>query len=183
MSDGLYAHDLSVAGGRRQAQVTRDDRASGKEWQAQVTRRLSCLRMSLFPASFLALSPAARELLVAMLADDPRDRPSAAAVLRHPFITTADSSADAQREMGDLVRERMRDLAKLRCGAAFYLCDTMLVVCSLHVTSPTQPRARCGSAAVRPLCSCVASSRMMWLHRVATCVLHAAACASHGNHA
>ncbi|EFJ40791.1 hypothetical protein VOLCADRAFT_119868 [Volvox carteri f. nagariensis] len=64
---------------------------------------------------FLSLSSAARELLLAMLADDPRDRPSCAEVLRHPFITAADGDAQrAHREIEISVRRRMRELAQLR---------------------------------------------------------------------
>ncbi|GLC43239.1 hypothetical protein PLESTB_001495300 [Pleodorina starrii] len=63
---------------------------------------------------FLSLSSAARELLLAMLADDPRDRPSCMEVLRHPFITAVDSNAEAHREMSAEVRRRMRDLHRIR---------------------------------------------------------------------
>ncbi|KAG2496219.1 hypothetical protein HYH03_005817 [Edaphochlamys debaryana] len=48
------------------------------------------------------------------MADDPNARPSCMEVLHHPFIAAVDSNMDAHREMGDLVRRRMRDLAKLR---------------------------------------------------------------------
>ncbi len=80
------------------------------------TLRFPILRLPAPPSSFLALSSTARSLLLSMLADDPAARPSAAAVLRHPFITAVDSNAEAQREMGDVVRRRMVELAQLRCG-------------------------------------------------------------------
>ncbi|GIL80812.1 hypothetical protein Vretimale_9418 [Volvox reticuliferus] len=63
---------------------------------------------------FLSLSSAARELLLAMMADDPRVRPTCMEVLRHPFITAVDSNAEAHREIEESVRRRMRDLAQLR---------------------------------------------------------------------
>ncbi|KXZ55337.1 hypothetical protein GPECTOR_3g469 [Gonium pectorale] len=63
---------------------------------------------------FLSLSNAARDLLLAMLADDYKKRPSAADVLRHPFIAAVDATSEAHREMGEVVRRRMRELAQLR---------------------------------------------------------------------
>ncbi|GIL50852.1 hypothetical protein Vafri_6844 [Volvox africanus] len=63
---------------------------------------------------FLSLSSAARELLLAMMADDPRVRPTCMEVLRHPFITAVDSNAEAHREIEESVRRRMRELAQLR---------------------------------------------------------------------
>ncbi|KAG2496223.1 hypothetical protein HYH03_005821 [Edaphochlamys debaryana] len=63
---------------------------------------------------FQSLSQPARELCLAMMADSPKDRPTCLEVLRHPFIAAVDSNMDAHREMGDVVRRRMRDLAKLR---------------------------------------------------------------------
>ncbi|KAG2496244.1 hypothetical protein HYH03_005842 [Edaphochlamys debaryana] len=62
---------------------------------------------------FLSLSPTARDLLLRMLADDPGARPSCMDVLHHPFIAAVDSNMDAHREIGDVVRKRMRELAKL----------------------------------------------------------------------
>ncbi|GIM05005.1 hypothetical protein Vretimale_9477 [Volvox reticuliferus] len=63
---------------------------------------------------YLSLSSAARELLLAMMADDPRVRPTCMEVLRHPFITAVDSNAEAHREMGAAVRGRIRDLHRIR---------------------------------------------------------------------
>ncbi|KAG2496245.1 hypothetical protein HYH03_005843 [Edaphochlamys debaryana] len=63
---------------------------------------------------FLSLSPTARDLLLRMLADDPGARPSCMDVLHHPFIAAVDSNMDAHREIGDVVRKRMRELAQLR---------------------------------------------------------------------
>ena len=64
--------------------------------------------------SYLALSADAKDLLLKMLADDPKARPTCMEVLKHPFMTADESNAAAHREMGDLVRNRMRDLAKIR---------------------------------------------------------------------
>ncbi|KAG2496221.1 hypothetical protein HYH03_005819 [Edaphochlamys debaryana] len=63
---------------------------------------------------FLSLSQPARELCLAMMADSPKDRPTCLEVLRHPFIAAVDSNGDAHREMGDVVRRRMRELTQLR---------------------------------------------------------------------
>ncbi|KAG2448572.1 hypothetical protein HYH02_006463 [Chlamydomonas schloesseri] len=63
---------------------------------------------------YLALSAEAKSLLLKMLADDPKARPTCLEVLKHPFMTADESNAAAHREMGDLVRNRMRDLAKIR---------------------------------------------------------------------
>eukprot|EP00198_Chlamydomonas_reinhardtii_P000314 XP_001689649.1 predicted protein [Chlamydomonas reinhardtii] len=63
---------------------------------------------------YLALSADAKDLLLKMLADDPKARPTCMEVLKHPFMTADESNAAAHREMGDLVRNRMRDLAKIR---------------------------------------------------------------------
>ncbi|KAG2448581.1 hypothetical protein HYH02_006472 [Chlamydomonas schloesseri] len=63
---------------------------------------------------YLNLSAEAKDLLLKMLADDPKARPTCLEVLKHPFMTADESTAAAHREMGDLVRNRMRDLAQLR---------------------------------------------------------------------
>eukprot|EP00198_Chlamydomonas_reinhardtii_P000309 XP_001689644.1 predicted protein [Chlamydomonas reinhardtii] len=63
---------------------------------------------------YLNLSADAKDLLLKMLADDPKARPTCLEVLKHPFMTADESTAAAHREMGDLVRNRMRDLAQLR---------------------------------------------------------------------
>ncbi|KAG2444863.1 hypothetical protein HXX76_001601 [Chlamydomonas incerta] len=63
---------------------------------------------------YIALSADAKDLLLKMLADDPKARPTCMEVLKHPFMTADESNAAAHREMGDLVRNRMRDLARIR---------------------------------------------------------------------
>ncbi|KAG2444853.1 hypothetical protein HXX76_001594 [Chlamydomonas incerta] len=63
---------------------------------------------------YLNLSTEAKDLVMKMLADDPKARPTCLEVLKHPFMTADESNAAAHREMGDLVRNRMRDLAQLR---------------------------------------------------------------------
>eukprot|EP00198_Chlamydomonas_reinhardtii_P000307 XP_001689642.1 predicted protein [Chlamydomonas reinhardtii] len=63
---------------------------------------------------YLNLSADAKDLLLKMLADDPKARPTCLEVLKHPFMTADESNAAAHREMGDLVRNRMRDLARIR---------------------------------------------------------------------
>ncbi|KAG2448619.1 hypothetical protein HYH02_006508 [Chlamydomonas schloesseri] len=65
-------------------------------------------------ARYRALSAEAKDLLMKMLADDPKARPTCLEVLKHPFITADESNAAAHREIGDVVRRRMRDLAQLR---------------------------------------------------------------------
>ncbi|GIL50880.1 hypothetical protein Vafri_6841 [Volvox africanus] len=83
-------------------------------------RRMDYCNKSIYDAPglkddrFLSLSSAARELLLAMMADDPRVRPTCMEVLRHPFITAVDSNAEAHREMGAAVRRRIRDLHRIR---------------------------------------------------------------------
>ncbi len=81
--------------------------------------------------SFLALSSTARSLLLSMLADDPAARPSAAAVLRHPFLTqclavSGHAAGSLTRRHGhvhqvdaalhDNIRRRIAQLASLRWG-------------------------------------------------------------------
>ncbi|KAG2444812.1 hypothetical protein HXX76_001554 [Chlamydomonas incerta] len=63
---------------------------------------------------YRALSADAKDLLMKMLADDPKARPTCMEVLKHPFMTADESNAAAHREIGDVVRRRMRDLAQLR---------------------------------------------------------------------
>lgn len=72
-----------------------------------------------FPTSFLGhgrrfrtLSDEARGLLLAMMADDPADRPSAAAVLRHPFTT--ERTAQRCVALDQAVRHKILELAATR---------------------------------------------------------------------
>ncbi|KAG2448582.1 hypothetical protein HYH02_006473 [Chlamydomonas schloesseri] len=69
---------------------------------------------------YLNLSAEAKDLLLKMLADDPKARPTCLEVLKHPFMTADESNAAAHREMGDLVRDRMRDLARIRNSAGYF---------------------------------------------------------------
>ncbi|KAG2489465.1 hypothetical protein HYH03_012101 [Edaphochlamys debaryana] len=62
---------------------------------------------------FLSLSEPAKQLLMAMLADSPEERPTCMEVLHHPFITAVDSDQEAHRQIGEGVRKRMRELAQL----------------------------------------------------------------------
>ncbi|PNW88566.1 hypothetical protein CHLRE_01g034900v5 [Chlamydomonas reinhardtii] len=65
-------------------------------------------------ARYRALSADAKDLLLKMLADDPKARPTCLEVLKHPFMTADESNTAAHREIGDVVRRRMSDLAQLR---------------------------------------------------------------------
>ncbi|KAG2488174.1 hypothetical protein HYH03_013316 [Edaphochlamys debaryana] len=73
-----------------------------------------CRAPGLKDQRFLSLSSDAQDLLLKMLADSPRDRPSCLEVLRHPFIAAVDSNMDAHRQISEVVRRRMRELAQLR---------------------------------------------------------------------
>ena len=66
------------------------------------------------PPRYRALSADAKDLLLKMLADDPKARPTCLEVLKHPFMTADESNTAAHREIGDVVRRRMSDLAQLR---------------------------------------------------------------------
>ncbi|KXZ55352.1 hypothetical protein GPECTOR_3g482 [Gonium pectorale] len=98
-----------------------------KPWPLREARSLEYARRPTAEApglkdrSFLSLSHAARELLLAMLADDPRRRPSAADVLRHPFIVAAlragqagPGAAPLGPPLDDAIKRRMLQLASLR---------------------------------------------------------------------
>lgn len=95
--------------------------------------------------SFLALSSTARSLLLTMLADDPASRPSAAAVLRHPFLTqclavSGHAAGSIARRHGhvhqvdaalhDNIRRRIAQLASLRWGWGRSWCS----IGALHST-------------------------------------------------
>lgn len=65
---------------------------------------------------FTSLSPEAQQLLLALLADKPKERPTAAEVLRHPWVTnvTAAGEAKGQRVIGRAVQQRLQALANNR---------------------------------------------------------------------
>jgi serine/threonine protein kinase len=65
---------------------------------------------------FLSVSPAARELVLSMLADAPAQRPSAAAVLTYPWLATADSKAPS-RTIGQAVQLRLGRMKEARWAA------------------------------------------------------------------
>ena len=85
----------------------------------------------LFDGRYLNLSADAKDLLLKMLADDPKARPTCLEVLKHPFMTADESTAAAHREMGDLVRNRMRDLAQLRWAGS---SASSKITCTLLTT-------------------------------------------------
>ncbi|GIM04938.1 hypothetical protein Vretimale_9434 [Volvox reticuliferus] len=91
-----------------------------KPWSLKDSRNLSYAERSILDAPglkdpiFLSLSSAARELLLAMMADDPRVRPSSAEVLRHPFVTQSLPAGGVQVALDDVIKRRMAQLASLR---------------------------------------------------------------------
>ncbi|GIL50808.1 hypothetical protein Vafri_6941 [Volvox africanus] len=91
-----------------------------KPWSLKDSRNLSYAERSILEAPglkdpvFLSLSSAARELVLAMMADDPRVRPSSAEVLRHPFVMQSLSAGGGQAALDDVIKRRMAQLASLR---------------------------------------------------------------------
>ncbi|GLI60687.1 hypothetical protein VaNZ11_002889 [Volvox africanus] len=91
-----------------------------KPWSLKDSRNLSYAERSIIEAPglkdpiFLSLSSAARELVLAMMADDPRVRPSSAEVLRHPFMTQSLSAGGGTAALDDVIKRRMAQLASLR---------------------------------------------------------------------
>ncbi|KAG2444845.1 hypothetical protein HXX76_001586 [Chlamydomonas incerta] len=112
-----------------------------KPWGMREVRSLEYARHRIANApglqdpSFRSLSAEAKDLLLRMLADDPRARPTAAAVMRHPFIARALAAAakpggrggeDLQPRLDEVVKRRMLQLASLRRfrGLAFAMMSS-----------------------------------------------------------
>ncbi|GFR39751.1 hypothetical protein Agub_g235, partial [Astrephomene gubernaculifera] len=119
-----------------------------KPWPLREVRSLQYARSriaqapGLQDASFRSLSAPARELLLAMLADDPRVRPTCAQVMRHPFIAKALAAGGPQGAGGgsaaaaavaalhapldDVIKRRIAQLASLRRfrGLAFAMMSS-----------------------------------------------------------
>ncbi|GLC43257.1 hypothetical protein PLESTF_000409600 [Pleodorina starrii] len=112
-----------------------------KPWSLRDSRNLAYAEKSIRDAPglkdliFLSLSSAARELLLAMLADDPRVRPTCAEVLRHPFIKQSLAAAAGggggsgsvlQPPLDGAIKRRFAQLASLRRfrGLAFAMMSS-----------------------------------------------------------